>query len=659
MFEFRFAKELKNKKIKFQNQENIEPQEILLDNLARKKEAELGITEKKFEIPLSKKILKGFFVIIIILILALFFKTFQFQILENKKFVARAQENKFIIKGLESSRGVIYDSKGNQLVFNKPSFNLILNKSKLPKSDTDKKNVFKIVFQILKQNFENFEDLEEKINKSKEPTILVSENLEHHALILLETRITELPGFEIQRNLTRDYKEGKIFAHLIGYTGQIKTDERKNNPDVYSAFDYVGRDGIERSYEEFLRKNPGKLRVEEDAFGNVISKEIVSLPESGKSLALWLDSDLQKKIILELEKSLEAVGAKSAAAIALNPKNGGVMALVSLPGFDNNLFNKGSNPEVIKGVLEDPNHPLFNRVITGQYPTGSTIKPLTATGALEEKLISPLKKINCQGEIIIPHKYNPEITYKYKDWRVHGLTDMRKAIAESCNVYFYTIGGGYKEQEGLGPSRIKKYLELFGWGQKTQIDLPGENKGFIPSPEWKKENKKENWWDGDTYNLSIGQGDIAITLLQVANSFAAIANGGTLYKPKVVKEIIDKNKITEIFPEVIRKDFVNPESLQIVREGMRKAVTGEGSPQATSVLLNSLPIKAAAKTGTAEASKPDYYHNWITVFAPYDDPEIVLTIMVENVKESRVVTIPIAKAVLEWYFGENKDSYQK
>jgi penicillin-binding protein 2 len=233
---------------------------------------------------------------------------------------------------------------------------------------------------------------------------------------------------------------------------------------------------------------------------------------------------------------------------------------------------------------------------------------------------------------------------------------MRKAIAESCDVYFYTIGGGYKNQPGLGPSRIKKYLELFGWGNKTQIDLPGESEGFIPSPTWKKETKKENWWDGDTYNLSIGQGDILITPLQVATAFVAIANGGTLFQPQVVKQIIDNNKnvIEEIPSKILRENFIDPENLQVVREGMRMGVTGEGAPLASASSLNYLPVKVAVKTGTAETSKPNYYHKWITVFAPYDDPQIVLTIMIESVRDTQPTAIPVAKEVLNWYFGEHK-----
>ncbi len=635
---------------KLKKKVDIEPQEIFLDHLAQKKEAELGISEKKLEVLLSKRILQGFFIFIAILILVLFGETFHLQVLEHKKFLALAEKNKFIIRSIQASRGVIYDSKGKQLVFNKPSYDLFFDKGKFPQFNSEEINL-KEISKIIK---ENPEDLKKEINEEKNQIVLISENLDYQTLILLEARIADFPGFLIKKNAVRDYKNGKTFAHIIGYTGKISAEELKKFPEIYTNYDYVGRTGVEKSYEEVLRKNAGKLQIEKDAFGNQVSKEVVSLPESGKSLVLWLDSELQEKIEQELEKTLQNIGAKKAVGIALNPKTGGVTALVNLPSFDNNLFNKGIDPEAIKDLLEDKNKEeyFFTRAISGLYPVGSTIKPLITSAALEEKIISPLKKITCRGKIIIPNPYDPESFTEKHDWRTHGPTDMRKAIAESCDVYFYTIGGGYGDQEGLGPSRIKKYLELFGWANKTGIDLPAEAQGSIPSPEWKKKVKGEPWWDGDTYNLSIGQGDILVTPLQVTTAFVAIANKGTLYKPKIAKQIVDEEKklIEEIKPEVLRKNFIDPENLEIVREGMRRAVTGKESPYATAILLNSLPVKAAAKTGSAQTSRPNYYHNWITVFAPYENPQIVLTIIIESVENIQGAVLPVAKEVLNWYF---------
>jgi penicillin-binding protein 2 len=392
--------------------------------------------------------------------------------------------------------------------------------------------------------------------------------------------------------------------------------------------------------------------MERNALGNIISKEVVSLPESGKSLVLWLDSDLQRKITEELDRIIKSVGAKKGAAVALDPKTGGVLSLVSIPSFDNNIFQKGADPKEVEKLLQDPEEPLFDRVISGTYLTGSTIKPLIASAALEEKIISPNKKINDdKGFITIPNPWNPDAPTIKKDWTIHGWTDMRKAIAESCNVYFYTVGGGYEEQKGLGVARIKEYLDLFGWEDKTGIDLPGEVAGFVPDKEWKKNTIGESWIDGDTYNLSIGQGFIKITPLEVATAFSAIANGGKLLEPQVVQKIIDseKNVIEESQPKITRENFIDPKNIEIVREGMRWAVTGQNSPQASSVLLNSLPVSAAAKTGTAELGG-DHYNNWVTVFAPYDDPQIVLTIVIENVEKAQIAALPVAKEVLQWYF---------
>jgi len=631
MFEFHFWKNRYNKHY-------LEPQEVFLDKLAQEKEREFGVSEKKFEVPLSRKTIKGLFFFILLAIFSLFARTFYFQVLENDKYLALANENKFIIYSIGSERGVIYDNSGEQLVFNRPSFDLILNKNELPEDDQKKKEVLTKVSKIINQDYDSLNSFIEESNRS----ILISENLDHQTLILIEIRINELKGFYVSYNSTRYYEKAPIFSHIIGYLGK-ETEEK-----------YVGKEGLEKSYQDVLKKNPGKVQIERDAYGNIISKEIISLPQSGESLILWLNSKLQEKTYQVLEETLKRTGAKKAVAIALDPKTGGVLALVSIPSYDNNLFTKGADVQTLKDLLNNPEEPLFNRAISGLYSTGSTIKPLIATAALEEELISPDKKIFCEGEINVPHKYDPEIIYYYKDWTVHGPTDMRKAIAESCNVYFYTIGGGYKNQEGLGPSKIKQYLELFGWGSKTGIDLPGEAAGSIPSPEWKKEVKKENWVDGDTYNLSIGQGDLLISPLQVVVAFTAIANKGTLFSPKIVKYIADSNKniIEEIEPEIIKKNFVNPENLEIVRQGMRMAVTGERSPQASSVLLNSLPVTAAAKTGTAQTPIKGNYHNWISVFAPYEEPEIVLTIMFENVEGVQTIALPAAKEILEYYFSK-------
>ena len=617
---------------KYRKLQDIEPQEIFLDKLAERKEEEMGISEKKFEVPLSQRVLKSSLFFIFLVILGLFLMTFYFDVLGSEKYSELSNNNKFVVQSIRADRGVIYDVNGKQLVFNKPSFDLLLDKRQLPE---DNEKILREVARIINYTYEELNSGIEGL----EGVILIKENIDHETLISLESRINDFTGFYVGYSSVRYYEDGEDYAHVVGYTGRGDRQE------------IVGKDGIEKVYESELSKKSGEIKIERDVYGNILSRELVSLPEAGNSLVLWLDSGLQKKIYEVLNATLERTGAKKAVGIALNPKTGGVMGLVSLPSYDNNLFNKGANSEELKKLLENTQEPLFNRAISGTYPTGSTIKPIIATGALEEGIIDYKKNVNCTGQIAIPHKYDPEITYYHKDWSTHGLTDMRKAIAESCNVYFYTIGGGYKDQEGLEPSRIRKYLELFGWGSQLGIDLPGEEGGFIPYPEWKLSSKKEPWFDGDTYNLSIGQGDIGVTPLQVAAAYAAIANGGTLYSPKIVKEIIDANKkvIRTITPEILKDDFVDEDNLSIVREGMRWGVTGQNSPQASSILLNTLPISSAAKTGTAQTGVINVYHNWIGVFAPYEDPEIVLLIMIEGVKDLQAAALPSANQILYYY----------
>ncbi|MDD5145125.1 MAG: penicillin-binding protein 2 [Candidatus Pacebacteria bacterium] len=639
------------------NYNEIEPNEILIDSLAQKKAEEIDWADRKLEVPLYRFILQGFFFFCLLVLFVLFVKTFQMQVAQGEDYSKMAQQNQFIIHRIQAERGIVYDRNEEQLVFNRSSFDLIGQKSFLPEKGPKLDNVLREVSKLIKKEPE---DLEKMINGA-DSQILVSENLDHQTLILLESKISDLPGFSIKNSTVREYLDGENFSHLLGYTGKIKSEEYAANSQLYSINDSVGREGIESAYEEILRKNPGELRIERDAAGNVLSEEIFSLPQSGQSLVLNIDAGLQRKIKSVLESALGSAGTKKAAAVALDPRNGNVLALVSLPEFDNNLFQKGGDSQVLQDLLvnKDKTSPLLNRAIAGRYLTGSVIKPLIASGVLEEKLIEPEKKINCKGEISIPNQYNPEIEYKFTDLHIHGWTNMKKAIAESCNIYFMTVGGGYGDQKGLGPTKIKSYLEVYGWNQKSGIDLPGEKAGFIPDKDWKKQTFKEGWWDGDTYNLSIGGGYLQITPLEVANSYAAIANGGTLYKPQIVHQVVEGSKgsleiIKEFEPEVIRQNFISKENLETVREGMRQAVTAENSPLATAYDLNFLPVSAAAKTGTAETSRIGYFNSWISAFAPYNNPEIVLTLMIEDVNGLQRLVTPAAREILEYYFTRNE-----
>jgi len=278
---------------------------------------------------------------------------------------------------------------------------------------------------------------------------------------------------------------------------------------------------------------------------------------------------------------------------------------------------------------------------------------------LAENTIDPAYKIDdTLGYISVPNQYYPDIIYTYHDWKAHGFVDMRRALAVSANVYFYEIGGGYKNIKGLGIDRIEKYLKLFGFGPPLGIDLPGETGGLVPNPAWKKAVKHEDWYTGDTYNVSIGQGDVIITPLQLAAAMAAIANGGTLWRPKLVSKIIDSNNNTleEFKSETIRTNLVDNNKLEIVREGLRDAVT-EGSVY----LLKDLPIKVAGKTGTAQVySNINKKTNaWFTGFAPYEDPQIAIAVVIESAGEGSTTAVPVAKEVFQWYYNQNYDKLNK
>ncbi len=407
-----------------------------------------------------------------------------------------------------------------------------------------------------------------------------------------------------------------------------------------------------------MRGQPNKIAILVDSDNKILNTVIAKESRSGNNLTISIDSDLQKLLTDVLKNKITETNSSGAAAVVLDTRSGEILALVSLPSFDNNVFTNNLSGKNYQTIIKNQNWSEFNRAIGGIYPSGSTIKPFIAAAALEENIISPETKIDdTLGYIQIPNQYNPDIIYTYRDWKAHGWVDLRKAIAWSANVYFYQIGGGYKNIQGLGIERIKKYLNIFGFGSLLGIDLPGESEGLTPDPIWKKTNKNEDWYTGDTYNVSIGQGDVLVTPLQMAAAIAAIANDGTLWQPKIVSKITDSDgKIVKEFkPKIIRDNIMDKNNLQIVREGMREAVT-EGS----AYFLKDLPIKVAGKTGTAQVTNTFKKTNaWFTGFAPYDNPSITLAIVIEGAGEGSTAAVPVAKEVFQWYYNKNYDKLNK
>ena len=609
--------------------ENIETEEILMDS-KRLKESP-GSEREKLEKPIKENVLRLFFVLTAIILILLFVRGFYLQIVKGSYWRILAEENRIRSYPISPLRGIIYDKNRISLATNVPSLDLMV----IPLDLIQKSDYKEILFKISQILGIAESELKQKINKNPNLSypIVISENLPRDKAILLEAELNDVAGIKIQKNSRRFYENGQIFAHLLGYLAKVTPEEVSQKK--YFLDDYIGRTGIEETYEDILRGTYGEELAEIDSSGKTVKTLATKEPVNGNDVVLSIDAELQKTLYSSLKSKLNTLSTSRAAAVAIDPRDGKLLALVSLPSFDSNKFVQGESGYVQK-IFQDKNQPLFNRVVSGTYPPGSTIKPMIAAAALKENVINQNKTISCPGYINLLDKYGRSVYWTFADWKAHGIVDMIKAIAESCDVYFYTIGGGYGNIEGLGIERIKKYLEIFGWGQKTGIDLPGEKTGFLPSPQWKEETKNEEWFVGDTYNASIGQGDITMSLLQLTSAIGAIANNGKLYQPQ---------SIQSAQPKLIRENFIESEYLETVRKGMREViVSGSGK------LLNDLPVSSAGKTGTAQTAKNKSPHAWFTVFAPYENPEIVLTILIENGGEGSSTAAPVAKEVLNWYF---------
>ncbi len=619
----------------------IEPHEVFLDNLAQKKEEEFGSSKRRLEVPLPVGALRIFAFSIFLMMFLLLGRSFQVQVIEGEHFEALAERNILSISSGQASRGIIYDRNYNQIVYNLPQQNLYFQKRKLTVIPN---SVFREVGKILNRDYG---EIIEDIKKSDSNIVIIKKNLTHEELVQVKARKDDLEGFNISTTTGRDYRLGETFAHILGYIGKIDRETLQNSSGKYTIHDYVGKMGVEKHYESYLTRVGEKIKIERDAAGNIKSEKIFESAENGENVVLTIDKTLQEIAHRKTVERVEELGLKKAAVVVLDPNTGEVLSLVSVPSYDNNIFQKDTDSGVFEELFSNEDGPFLNRIISAGYPTGSIIKPLLAAAALEEGIISPEKRIHSPGYIIVPNPWNPSEPTIFRDFLVHGWRDMREAIAVSSNVYFYAIGGGYEDQEGLGVERMRKYLSLFGWEGKTGIDLPGERSGFIPYPEWKQKTLNDAWRIGDSYNLSIGQGYLSTTPMQVAISFASLINGGRILTPHIVKEIIDDegNVIEKRETKVVREGFISPENLKVVKEGM-----GKTTLMGTTRALQVLPVTSGAKTGTAQTSKPGINNNWISAFFPYEEPEMSVTIIVEGVTGVTSIATQLARDILLEYY---------
>jgi len=632
-----------NYKVKKSTKETIEPEEILLDATQA---GEWG--NQKIEVAIKPRIFKIFAALLLAGFLVLAGRSAYMQVWQGGVYQQMAERNRTRSFPIFASRGIIYDRNWQQLVYNIPSFDLVVMPQDLPKDVLQRQSAIDKVAgiaglssdEIIKQ----IKDFDPRTGQS----FSLGSDLEHEKVLALEAQLPQLPGFHIENNAARQYTQPLAFSHILGYLGKLSATEIKSNPE-YFLTEKIGKAGLEEAYEQDLRGQPGEKLVEVDAQGrqkNLISE---TQPQDGQSLVLSVDGGLQQELYDQLNKTLANLHLKKAAAVAINPQSGSILALVSFPVFDDNIFTQGLSSQRYSVLAADAANPFLNRVTAGQYAPGSTVKPLIGAAALQEGVITPATTIFDTGEIILVNEYNPQIVYRFPDWKAHGVVNIYTAIAESCDVYFYTVGGGYGNIKGLGLARLDKYFNLFGFGSELGIDLPGESSGLVPTADWKQAVKNEAWFIGDTYHISIGQGDLTVTPLQLAAATAAIANRGRVYQPHLVDKIVDsgKNVIKTIQPQILHENFISQNNIAIIQKGMRQAVTS-GSAR----LLNDLPVAVAAKTGTAQVAGQANYNSWASVFAPYDNPQIVLIVLVEDAGEGYEVAIPVAKEVLNWYFTQ-------
>lgn len=533
---------------------------------------------------------------------------------------------------LAAPRGIIRDRFGEPLVKNTPSLDSIIIPTVLPEDPTERRRVLDAAEQLFPLESPEWRlSVETRVFGPNE-AVLIKEDLTQEEAIRYYSQANTLPGIGIQKSARREYVNGTIFSHILGYEGKIKKEELAEHPE-YLFTDSIGKQGVEKAYESTLRGVHGREVVEVDSLGRVKKELGVIPPKPGQDITLTIDKALTEKLYTTMADWFMTNGLSVGAAIAIDPRSGAIRALVSYPGYDNNLFSGGIQSDEYAALIENPAMPLFNRAIAGEYPPGSTIKPVIATAALAEHIITPETRIESRGGISVGNFF-------FGDWKVHGFTDLRRAIAVSSDVYFYTLGGGYGGIGGLGMERMKRYEQMFGYGAVSGIDLPGEANGFLPDPDWKKEKIGERWYIGDDYHAAIGQGFVTATPLQIVNAIAAIANGGTLYVPHVRDGIATASKPVSVSPDI----------LQVVREGMRETVT-EGTAQS----LQTLSVAAAGKTGTAQYGTGDKTHGWFVSFAPYENPELVMIVLVEGQsKDSTYHAVPITKAVYDWYFSREK-----
>lgn len=573
------------------------------------------------------------------------------QVVHGPDYRIKSENNRIHLQDIPSFRGMIFDRNGHLLVDNRPSYNLYV----IPEEVGDARPLFQRLDELVGIDCEA---VQSRLHKSgpRQPfrPVLVKRDLSRETVAVVESHRFNLPGVMIQVRPQRHYVRGKLAAHVIGYLGEISEDQLKSGryPENRSG-DLIGKSGVEAERQKSLHGARGGEQVEVDAAGRRLKVLSRKPPVSGFNVFLTLDKDLQAL-------AEEALEGRKGAVVAMDPRNGEVLAMASAPAFDPNTFIGGMDREAWRQMISGGDYPLQNRVIAGQYPPGSIFKIVTALGGLEEGLVGPEDEVFCRGVYQLG-------SHSFRCWKRygHGTVDFHRALRESCDVYFYKLG------RRLGVDRIAKYAVMLGLGKRTGLNLGSERPGLIPTSQWKLKRFGVPWQTGETISTSIGQSFVLLTPIQAARMIGAVFNGGVLHQPKVVRWVKKGEKTEYRFePTVLSRVDAAPENLRLIQRALIGAVN---EPHGTGRRAKMKEVTVAGKTGTAQvvnletekaASKgkdaPVRYrdHAWFVAVAPAENPRLAIAVLVENSGHGGSVAAPIAGRMLEHYFAKEQVDHE-
>ncbi len=593
-------------------------------------------------------------ILVVLLFGILTIQLVRMQVFQGDDYQAQAENNRLRELQVLPMRGLIYDRNRAPLVENVANYSAVIVPADLPAKE--EAAVFAHLESLLGIPAQ---EIAQQVRESREDgnpfeATVIKDELDRDTALILEGLTPYLPGVDLQVEARRNYLSGDLTAHILGYVGRISAEEYAASKDEgYILNDQLGKTGIELVYEDILRGKPGTKLIEVDASGRQQDVLDSRASQPGQNVVLTIDAELQQRTADILREFMGT--SDNAAAVVMDVRTGEVLAMVSLPTYDNNLFSKTLSQEELDALMSEPGKPLVNHATAEMYAPGSTFKPVTGLAALQEGVATTSTTIVSHGYITVPNQYDPSVVYVFHDWAALGTLDFYGGISMSSDVYFYYLAGGKYDEgfQGLGEERLARYARSFGLGEPTGVDLPGESAGLVPDAKWKDRTVSEMWYVGDTYNFGIGQGYLAVTPLQLLDAIVAIANDGELLRPRLVREILDShgNVVTTFAKEVRARVPVNQEHLAVMREAMRQSVT---TGVARSAQVAGLAI--AGKTGSAEfgAVRADGSydtHGWFVGFAPYENPEIAVVVFVQQ-GNGFTNAAPAAARIFDYYFHQ-------